>query len=446
MDIQNVWEKALRAIQPRIGTPAYFGLIQGIKPVHLDDETLTLEAPNAFIKDVLESRHGELLQEIVSTLLERQNVRIEFTISPRQEKLPFETETKSSASSANAAARSHALNPKYTFDSFIVGNSNRLAHAASRAVAGSPAKAYNPLFIYGGVGLGKTHLMQAVGHYCLENHKSMRVSYFTGEKFTNDLIRAIKEHSTEEFRNKYRNIDILLIDDIQFLIGKEQTQEEFFHTFNTLHGTQKQIIISSDRPPKELVSLEERLRSRFNWGLIADVQTPDFETRLAILEKKAEAENIIVPEEVLHFVAREIPSNIRNLEGALTRLIAKSSIDSMPITVSLADDILKDFMPDSKKKALSINKIQEAVCDYFNMNPKDLFSARRHRSIAYPRQVAMFLCRELTQEPFEKIGNEFGKRDHTTVMHACEKISRKIKDDPHLEKRIQEIKARLKGG
>ncbi len=444
MDIQNVWEKALRAIQPRIGTPAYFGLIQGIKPVRMDEETLTLEAPNSFIKDVLESRHGELLQEIVSTLLEKQNMRIEFTISPRQEKLPFEAETKSAASFS--VPRSALMNPKYSFDTFVVGNSNRLAHAASRAVAGSPAKAYNPLFIYGGVGLGKTHLMQAVGHYCLENHKSVRVSYFTSEKFTNDLIQAIKDHKTEEFRNKYRNIDILLIDDIQFLVGKEQTQEEFFHTFNTLYGAQKQIVISSDRPPKELVALEERLRSRFNWGLIADIQTPDFETRLAILEKKAEAENIVMPEDVLNFIAREIPSNIRNLEGALTRLIAKSSIYSIPITASLAEDILKDFLPDSKKKAVSIIKIQEAVCDYFNINPQELFSSRRHRSLAYPRQVAMFLCRELTQEPFETIGEEFGKRDHTTVMHACEKIRHKIKDDPHLEKRIQEIKARLKGG
>lgn len=445
MDIQSVWEKTLQAIQPRIGTPAYFALIQGIKPLHMDEETLTLEAPNSFIRGMLESRHGELLREIVSTLLEKQNVRIEFTVSPRQERLPLDAESKTAAVPV-MATRQTAMNPRYTFDTFVVGNSNRLAHAASRAVAGSPAKAYNPLFIYGGVGLGKTHLMQAVGHYCMENHKNVRVSYFTSEKFTNDLIRAIREHSTEEFRNKYRNIDILLIDDIQFLIGKEQTQEEFFHTFNTLYGAEKQIVISSDRPPKELVALEERLRSRFNWGLIADIQTPDFETRLAILEKKAEAENIVIPEDVLAHIAKEIPSNIRNLEGALTRLIAKSSIYSIPITISLTDEVLKDFLPDAKKKAISIAKIQEAVCDYFHMNPQDLFSARRHRSLSYPRQVAMFICRELTQEPFERIGDEFGKRDHTTVMHACDKISQKIKEDPHLEKRIQEIKARLRSG
>jgi chromosomal replication initiator protein len=334
---------------------------------------------------------------------------------------------------------SSTLNPKYTFNSFVIGNSNRFAHAASLAVAESPAKAYNPLFIYGGVGLGKTHLMHAIGHYILQNNPNAKVVYVSSEKFTNELINAIKDDKNEEFRNKYRNVDILLIDDIQFIAGKERTQEEFFHTFNELHDANKQIILSSDRPPKEIPTLEDRLRSRFEWGLIADIQVPDFETRMAILKKKADVENLNVANDVMGYIATKIKSNIRELEGALIRIIAYSSLTNRAVTVDLATEALKDIISKKQGKHVTIDSIQDIVSSYFNLRVEDLKSQRRTRNIAYPRQIAMYLSRKLTDMSLPKIGEEFGGRDHTTVIHAYEKISGNLKTDDSLQHTINDL-------
>jgi chromosomal replication initiator protein len=347
---------------------------------------------------------------------------------------------------ADIAEESYAsmLNPKYTFDTFVIGAGNRFAHAASLAVAEQPAKAYNPLFIYGGVGLGKTHLMHAIGHYILEHNPRCRVLYLSSEKFTNEFINAIRDNRGEEFRLKYRNIDILLIDDIQFIAGKEQTQEEFFHTFNALHEAHKQIIISSDRQPKEIPTLEERLRSRFEWGLITDIQPPDLETRVAILRKKAKAENLDIPNEAIMYIANHINTNIRELEGALIRVIAYSSLVNEDITAHLAAQALKDIIPASRPKTITIQDIQQVVGEYFGMKIEDFKARKRTKAIAFPRQVAMYLSRELTDLSLPKIGEAFGGRDHTTVIHAHEKIAQTIESDHELYKIIQNLTEKIK--
>src|SRR5699024_8141486 len=318
------------------------------------------------------------------------------------------------------------LNPKYSFDTFVIGNSNRFAHAASLAVAEAPAQSYNPLFIYGGVGLGKTHLMHAIAHYILSQSPDTKVVYVSSEKFTNELINSIREYRNEEFRNKYRNVDVLLVDDIQFIAGKEGTQEEFFHTFNALHEANKQIIISSDRPPKEIPTLEDRLRSRFEWGLIADIQAPDLETRIAILKKKAKVENINVPDDVMLYIATKIKSNIRELEGALIRMVAYSSLTNEDITVELAEEALKDIISNDKPKEITVNSIKDVVSKDFSIKIEDFNSKKRTRAIAYPRQIAMYLTRELTDLSLPKIGDEFGGRDHTTVIHAYRSEERRV--------------------
>ena len=335
------------------------------------------------------------------------------------------------------------LNNKYTFDTFVIGNSNRFAHAASLAVAESPAKSYNPLFIYGGVGLGKTHLMHAIGHHILQRSPNTKILYVTSEKFTNQLIDSIKDENSIEFRNQYRNVDILLIDDIQFLAGKERTQEEFFHTFNALHEANKQIIISSDRPPKEIPTLEDRLRSRFEWGLITDIQAPDLETRIAILRKKAMLENLQVPNEVMFYIADKIHSNIRELEGALIRVMAFASLSLIPITTEVAVEALKDIIPANNTKQITIEIIQQSVAGYFHLSPSEFKAKKRTRAVAFPRQIAMYLSRQLTDSSLPKIGDEFGGRDHTTVMHAHDKITKAILSDPLLEKKVNEMIHRI---
>ncbi len=331
------------------------------------------------------------------------------------------------------------LNPKYTFSTFVIGNSNRFAHAASLAVAEAPAKAYNPLFIYGGVGLGKTHLMHAIGHYILSQNKKAKVLYVTSEKFTNELINSIQTNKNVDFRNRYRNVDVLLIDDIQFIAGKESTQEEFFHTFNALHEANKQIIISSDRPPKEIPTLEDRLRSRFEWGLITDIQPPDLETRIAILKKKAELENLEVDDDVLEFIAKRIESNIRELEGALTRIMAYSSLTNSTLDVSIAEEALKDIISSRQPKKITPELIQKVVSNHYQLKMEDLKSRKRSRPIVYPRQIAMYLCREMTDLSLPKIGDLFGGRDHTTVIHACDKVATDIKEDLQMKRTINEL-------
>ena len=393
----------------------------------------------------MEKRYKDLVINSIEAACSK-TYNLEFLIASEiqeaEEKEKKETTKDNIAVTVNDEMSS-TLNPKYTFDSFVIGNSNRFAHAASLAVAESPAKAYNPLFIYGGVGLGKTHLMHAIGHYILQNNPNAKVVYVSSEKFTNELINAIKDDKNEEFRTKYRSVDILLIDDIQFIAGKERTQEEFFHTFNTLHEANKQIILSSDRPPKEIPTLEDRLRSRFEWGLIADIQAPDFETRMAILKKKADVENLNVPNEVMVYIATKIKSNIRELEGALIRIVAYSSLTNREITVDLATEALKDIISNKQNKSITIDLIQDVVAAYFNLRVEDLKSQRRTRNVAYPRQIAMYLSRKLTDMSLPKIGEEFGGRDHTTVIHAYEKISETLNNDESLEHTINDITKKL---
>jgi chromosomal replication initiator protein len=337
------------------------------------------------------------------------------------------------------------LNPRYTFDKFIVGKSNQLAHAASRAVAERPAAAYNPLFIYGGVGLGKTHLLHAIGHDAMRRMPGIKVLYVSSEKFTNDLINAIRDQRNESFRGMYRSADILLIDDIQFIAGKESTQEEFFHTFNALHGANKQIILSSDRPPKAILTLEERLRSRFEWGLIADIQPPDLETRVAILRAKAETSPMGVPIDVIDFIARKVQSNIRELEGALNRIIAFAQLNGTHLTVDLAGAALNDIAANSRRRPVNHERIVETVASFFNLEPEDLKTGSRSREVLVPRQIAMYLMREETETPFIQISAYFGKRDHTTAMHSYEKIEGLVESDNQMRQEVLTIRQMLYG-
>jgi chromosomal replication initiator protein DnaA len=337
------------------------------------------------------------------------------------------------------------MNPKYTFDSFVIGSSNRFAHAAALAVAEAPAQAYNPLFIYGGTGLGKTHLLQAIGQYVGAHSRALSVRYITSETFMNDFINSLRDKRIEGFKQRYRTYDLLLIDDIQFLEHKERIQEEFFHTFNSLYEAGRQIVISSDRPPREISTLEERLRSRFEWGLITDIQPPDLETRIAILRKKVKTDGIHVPDpQVLTFIAGRVSTNIRELEGALTRVVAFSSLTARPMTVELAQDVLKDVFPQGQAPEVSIERIQTAVSDRFGLSMEELCGDRRSQNIVYPRQVAMYLSRELTDASLPKIGREFGGRDHTTVIHATSKIARMIREDRSVYNLVQELTARVK--
>lgn len=339
------------------------------------------------------------------------------------------------------------LNPKYTFDSFVVGANNNLAHAASLAVAESPGEIYNPLFIYGGVGLGKTHLMQSIANFILKNNPKAKILYVTSEKFTNELIDAIRNKnniSTTEFREKYRNNDVLLIDDIQFIIGKESTQEEFFHAFNALHEAKKQIIISSDKPPKEIETLEERLRSRFEWGLTVDIQSPDYETRMAILRKKEEMEGYNIDNEVIKYIATNIKSNIRELEGALTKIVALSKLEkNREINIALAEKALKDIIAPGDKKEVTPEFIIEVVADHFNLTPLDIISQRRNKEIVYPRQIAMYLCRNMTDTGLQNIGKSLGGRDHTTILHGIDKIAADLEGNPTLQNTIDILKKKI---
>ncbi len=336
------------------------------------------------------------------------------------------------------------LTPRYTFDNFVIGESNRYAHAASLAVAEAPATAYNPLFVYGGVGLGKTHLMHAIGHYVLQNYPRMKVVYISCEKFTNEFISSIQQRKTVEFRSKYRSVDLLLVDDIQFLAGKEQTQEEFFHTFNALHEASKQIIFSSDRPPKEIATLEDRLRSRFEWGLITDIQPPDFETRVAILRQKAESEKFCIPLDLTSYLAGRINSNIRELEGGLIRIMAYVSFSKKPITRELIDEVLRNLFPEEKTRVIKISDIQKVIAAHFGIKVEELSAKKRTRNISLPRQIAMYLARKNTDASLPRIGAEFGGRDHTTVIHACDKISTDMVNDPTFAAIIREIELKLK--
>ncbi|WP_202113234.1 chromosomal replication initiator protein DnaA [Paenibacillus sp. MMS18-CY102] len=438
-----MWQQVLSVIQTKLSKPSFDTWFKATK-AELDGEILVVTAPTTFAAEWLESRYTKLVRTTMFEFLGRQ-VDVKFIIEENRapepaQQLPVAVQVPV----ASDEPFTHLLNPKYTFDTFVIGANNRFAHAASLAVAEAPAKAYNPLFLYGGVGLGKTHLMHAIGHYILDHNPSTKVMYISSEKFTNEFINAIRDNRGESFRNKYRNIDVLLIDDIQFLAGKDGTQEEFFHTFNALHEERKQIIISSDRTPKEIPTLEERLRSRFEWGLITDIQAPDLETRIAILRKKAKAENLEIPNEAMVYIANQIDTNIRELEGALIRVVAYSSLINEDISSHLAAEALKDIIPSSRPKMITIQDIQQKVGEFYGLRLEEFKARKRTKAVAYPRQIAMYLSRELTDYSLPKIGEAFGGRDHTTVIHAHEKITTQLKTDPDLYKILQNLSEKIK--
>lgn len=438
----EIWQQILAIINTKLSKPSFDTWFKATKIVTMTDKAIVISAPTTFAVEWLESRYTKLVATTIFEFTGKQ-LDVSFVIEESAPAEQTQVYKEPPAPVPSEESVSNMLNPKYTFDTFVIGSGNRFAHAASLAVAEAPARAYNPLFLYGGVGLGKTHLMHAIGHYILEHSPSSKVVYISSEKFTNEFINSIRDNRAESFRNKYRNIDILLIDDIQFLAGKESTQEEFFHTFNALHEERKQIIISSDRPPKEIPTLEERLRSRFEWGLITDIQPPDLETRIAIAQK-AKAEIIDIPNEAMIYIANQIDTNIRELEGALIRVVAYSSLINQDITTHLAAEALKDIIPSSRPKMITIQDIQQKVGDYYNLKLDDFKARKRTKAIAFPRQIAMYLARELTDFSLPKIGDAFGGRDHTTVIHAHEKITQQLKNDQELYKIVNNITEKIK--
>lgn len=451
-NLDDLWVKVLDSLKKIVSKPSYETWLQYTRAYSIDLEKgiFTILAPNDFNQDWIQKYYLGLISDTLYDLL-GEDLELTVILPHELEEIETKKQTANKAAiekqknnSDYQESSSNMLNPKYVFDTFVIGSGNRFAHAASLAVAEAPAKAYNPLFIYGGVGLGKTHLMHAIGHYVLEHKPNAKVVYLSSEKFVNEFINSIRDNKTDAFRNKYRSIDVLLIDDIQFLAGKESTQEEFFHTFNTLHEESKQIIISSDRPPKEIPTLEDRLRSRFEWGLITDITPPDLETRIAILRKKATADGLDIPNEVMLYIANQIDSNIRELEGALTRVVAYSSLSNRDINADLAAEALRSIIPGSKPKVLVIKDIQQAVADVFQVKMEDFKAKKRTKTIAFPRQVAMYLSREMTDSSLPKIGEEFGGRDHTTVIHAHEKISKLLATDTQLQRQVKEVEEILR--
>lgn len=445
MNLIDLWKSQLPNIQAKIGKASYETWFTAIKVCERNPSTLVIEAPDDFYKNWISDHYAKDLLTILAPEAPA-DFKIVFSVNEGMVTVNSQhnLETITSArTEKKAPTPTLSLNKRFTFENFVVGASNRFVCAASLAVAESPAKAYNPLFIYGHVGLGKTHILQAITHKINQLHPQLKMAYMSSEKFTNELIDAIRHRSTTAFRKKYRDIDVLLLDDIQFIAGKESTQEEFFHTFNNLHNNNKQIIITSDRPPKEIKKLEERLSSRFSWGLIADIQPPDFETRVAILKKKLEFENVIVPEDIIYFIAEQIKTNIRELEGALIRVTAYALLEEKPISLDLAKFILKDMVRETKK-IISVEMIQQEVAKTFNITLQDLQSKRRTKNIVFPRQVAMYLSRELTTMSLPEIGSAFGGRDHTTVLHSYKKIASIMIDDVKLKTLIPELTTALK--
>ncbi len=445
MTPDQIWQAAQEELRFQLSKPSYETWLKNASLVAQEKNAFRIGVPTKLAKDWLEDRYSAVIKETLSALVSGDvSVAFEVVAGTREAKShgantavavadepPVEEVTLDEASQ---------LNPKFQFQTFVVGNNSRFAHAACRAVAESPAKAYNPLFLYGGVGLGKTHLMHAIGHAVLEKYKRRKVAYVTSEKFMNEMITSIQEGKMTDFRTRYRTVDVLLIDDIAFLAGKDRTQEEFFHTFNSLHELNRQIVISSDRPPKEIPTLEDRLRSRFEWGLIADIQPPDFETRVAILKSKVGPYTKLVPEDVLAFMAHKIQRNIRELEGALIRVVAHASLNHQPISLELATKILQDVIPSAESKSLSIDTISRTVANFYHISLEEMRGKRRDKHIVFPRQVAMYLIREETASSLPAIGQAFGGRDHTTVLHSYEKISTEAKEDPRLQADLRKIR------
>jgi len=447
MDIERAWQSALGQLQMEMPKASFDTWVRDTKIVNFDEGVFTIGVRNAYARDWLESRLSSTVTRLLMGIMNR-DVDVQFVVSQGGgETFAYPSAVSADQATLTAEAVEAAprpsnatLNLRYTFDNFVVGPNNRLAHAAAQAVAENPASAYNPLFLYGGVGLGKTHLLHAIGNYCQEH--GLNVLYVSSEEFTNDLINSIRNHTTQAFRDKYRSIDLLLIDDIQFIAGKESTQEEFFHTFNCLHGQNKQLIISSDRPPKSLVTLEERLRSRFEWGLAADIQPPDLETRLAILRAKAERAGRRVPAEIMELIARRVQSNIRELEGALNRVVAFAELSGMAMTPQLAEVALADLLP--QRGDVKPDAVVDVVARTFNLTVERLLSSDRSRTVALPRQIAMYLMRE-TNLSLPQIGQALGGRDHTTVMYACDKVADMLERDDQLRRKVVQIRNKIYG-
>jgi chromosomal replication initiator protein len=436
LSAESLWTDVSTRLRDALNDSTYSTWFAEAGGDDLDGEAFVLSVPNDFTRGWIEGHFLGLLEAAVrDTLGEERSIRL----------VVREDERAAAVPDAPAKAALEGLNAKYTFDSFVIGSSNRFAHAAALAVAEAPAQAYNPLFIYGGTGLGKTHLLQAIAGYVGEHSGKLSARYVTSETFMNDFINSLRDKRIEGFKQRYRHYDVLLIDDIQFFEHKERIQEEFFHTFNSLYEAGRQIVISSDRPPRAIATLEARLRSRFEWGLITDIQAPDLETRIAILRKKVKMDGIHVPDpQVLTFIAGRVSTNIRELEGALTRVVAFSSLTGRPMSVELAQEVLKDVFPQGEAHEVSVERIQETVVERFGISMQELVGDRRSQSIVYPRQVAMYLCRELTDSSLPKIGKKFGGRDHTTVIHATSKIAKLIQEDRSVYNLVQELTARIK--
>ncbi len=454
-ELDQIWQKSLENIKGRLTGVAFNTWFKNTEPVAIHEGSFVISTPNKFAKEWLESRHIPMIKTALHETM-GQEVEVRITVrrgQPNVASAPAMPPDPAASQDAPAPRRDPAprrsssptqFNPRYAFDAFVVGDGNQFAHAASVAVAENPAKAYNPLFVYGGAGLGKTHLLHAIGIYASSLHPDMRVKYITSEAFTNEFIESIRTRNPLPFQKKYRTIDLLLIDDIQFIINKEGTQEEFFHTFNTLYEGHKQVVISSDRPPKEMPALADRLRSRFEWGLIVDIQPPNLETRIAILQKKAEVSGIDIGDDVIQFIAGKRQLNVRELEGALTRVAAFADLTNSVIDVSLTKDILKEILPETKPKKITSRAIMTETAKFFGVSVADLTGESRSRFISYPRQVAMYLSREMTDHSLPKIGADFGGRDHTTVMHGVKKISASLKKDQEVKMQVQELINRIK--
>ena len=428
----NLWDEILARIETKVNRHSFYTWFKPTMFATEDLKTVTVRVPNPLFKEWLTKHYSGVINEAMSEL-KKANLTVNFVADAQANGIPIalnpdEVATLDSGAPPTAAPGPAALNPRYTFDTFIVGSSNQFAHAACRAVAEAPSRSYNPLFIYGGVGLGKTHLMHAVGQYVLQHDRNLKLTYISSERFMNEMINAVRYDRVIDFRERYRTVDVLLVDDIQFLAGKEGTQTEFFHTFNALYDSQKQIVLSSDCPPHEIPALEERLQSRFEWGLIADIQSPDLETKIAILKKKAEAEAVPLPDNVAIYIAGKIKSNIRELEGSLIRLIAYASLTGQEISLPLAQDVLKNIL-DHEDKAVTIEIIQKFVADYYNLKMVDLKSRNNSKSVAKPRQIAMYLCKSLTHASLPEIGRSFGGKHHSTVIHSIRKVEDLRKND-----------------
>jgi len=437
--MDELWEAAQRELRNSLGKQNFETWIKPIQARVKESGDIDLEVHNKVFRDWLVEHFLTQIRETLSRLAE-QTMTLSVAVN---QQLQMKTRLLTSAEpEAHKLPRVSNLQPKYTFENFVVGGSNQFAHAASLAVANQPGEHYNPLFIYGGVGLGKTHLVNAIGHRISERRPALRVLYLSSESFMNELIASLRRDKMDEFKSRFRNVHVLLIDDVQFIAGKERTQEEFFHTFNSLYESHKQIVITSDKFPKEIPDLEDRLRNRFEWGLIADIQPPDMETRVAILQKKAEAEGLTLPHEVAIFLASHIASNVRELEGSLTRLGAFASLTKASVTVELAQEVLQSTLKGSQRE-VTIESIQKTICDYFNIRLGDLKAKRRTKNIVLPRQVAMYLCRKYTSTSFPTIGDKFGGRDHSTVIHASKAIENRIKDDPNMRATIEDLEKSL---